>query len=239
MSENTMSFNKRICAVKKEVFEFLKDTKELEALKGTNTTGYYSLATIEKYLHPALYAYDLDLDLEVHADKIVGHWYDCISDKERTIEVDFSRIVNVGRLQLMANEVMSDGAVKSYTKRYAYGVILRLPSTDMIENQTPSTPQKSPTPQKAPTPSTPQKSIYINQKQISLVKIKQKLAGLNDETFKKYLNDRFKIGSCKFLTNEMLEVVLKKLNKTIDNQKNNPQAATNNPQDTNKNKSTE
>ena len=129
-----LSFNKRISLVKKYVFENLKETKELDNIKGTDKTGFYSLSTIEKYLFPALDIYDLDLDLEILSDKIIGHWYDCLSDKQRDIEIDFHRIENVGKLQLMAHEVQSEGAVKSYTRRYALTAILRLPSTDIIDS---------------------------------------------------------------------------------------------------------
>jgi len=128
------TFNKRISLVKKYVFENLKETKELDNIKGTDKTGFYSLSTIEKYLFPALDLYDLDLDLEIFADKIVGHWYDCNGDGQRDIEIDFHRIENIGKLQLMAHEVQSEGAVKSYTRRYALTAILRLPSTDIIDS---------------------------------------------------------------------------------------------------------
>ena len=129
-----LSFNKRISLVKKYVFENLKETKELDNIKGTNTIGFYSLSTIEKYLFPALDMYDLDLDLEIFSDKIIGHWYDCAGDNQRNIEIDFSRIEHVEKLQLMANMVQSEGAVKSYTRRYALTAILRLPSTDLIDS---------------------------------------------------------------------------------------------------------
>jgi hypothetical protein len=138
-----LSFNKRISLVKKVVFESLKETKELDNIKGTNTTGFYSLATIEKYLFPALDMYDLDLDLEIFPDKIVGHWYDCIGDGQRDIEIDFHRIENVEKLQLMANMVQSEGAVKSYTRRYALTAILRLPSTDLIDGNQPKKPNNN------------------------------------------------------------------------------------------------
>jgi hypothetical protein len=129
-----LSFNKRISLVKKYVFENLKETKELDNIKGTDKIGFYSLSTIEKYLFPALDMYDLDLDLEIFSDKIIGHWYDCAGDNQRNIEIDFSRIEHVEKLQLMANMVQSEGAVKSYTRRYALTAILRLPSTDLIDS---------------------------------------------------------------------------------------------------------
>ena len=129
-----LSFNKRISLVKKYVFENLKETKELDNIKGTNTIGFYSLPTLEKYLFPVLDMYDLDLDLEIFSDKIIGHWYDCAGDNQRNIEIDFSRIEHVEKLQLMANMVQSEGAVKSYTRRYALTAILRLPSTDLIDS---------------------------------------------------------------------------------------------------------
>lgn len=134
--KNVLSFNKRILLVKKYVFENLKETKELDNIKGSNTSGFYSLSTIEKYLFPALDLYDLDLDLEIFSDKIIGHWYDCNGDAQRDIEIDFHRIENVEKLQLMANMVQSEGAVKSYTRRYALTAILRLPSTDLIDTNT-------------------------------------------------------------------------------------------------------
>jgi hypothetical protein len=134
--KNVLSFNKRISLVKKYVFENLKETKELDNIKGSNTSGFYSLSTIEKYLFPALDLYDLDLDLEIFSDKIIGHWYDCNGDAQRDIEIDFHRIENVEKLQLMANMVQSEGAVKSYTRRYALTAILRLPSTDSIDMNT-------------------------------------------------------------------------------------------------------
>lgn len=133
-----LSFNKRISMAKGLVFKGVTESNELDSIKGTNTQGYYSLATIEKHLHPALGLYDLDLDLEIFSDKIIGHWYDCLSDKERTIEIDFHRIENVDRLQMMANSVQSEGAVKSYTRRYALTAILRLPSTDLIDSGNPN-----------------------------------------------------------------------------------------------------
>lgn len=133
-----LSFNKRVSRVKKEVFEALKDNKELDSIKGTNETGFYSIKTIEKHLFRLLEIYDLDLDLEIHREKITGLWIDCIegSEKIRTIDIDFSRISEVGKLQLMANEVQSEGAVKSYTRRYALTAILNLPSTDIIDSDT-------------------------------------------------------------------------------------------------------
>lgn len=134
--EKILSFSKRISLAKKAVFDGVTTSKELENIKGTNTTGFYSIATIEKYLYPATEKYDLDLDLVIEKDKIIGIWYDCFgqSEKTRSIVVDFNRIENIGKLQLMANEVQSEGAVKSYTRRYALSAILRLPSTDLIDS---------------------------------------------------------------------------------------------------------
>jgi hypothetical protein len=131
--EKVLSFNKRISLVKSEVFTNVTKSKELENIKGTNTVGFYSLSIIEKHLFPALVKYDLDLDLEILPCEIIGKWIDCIDEKVREIKIDFSRIENVEKLQLMANVVQSEGAVKSYTRRYALTSILRLPSTDLID----------------------------------------------------------------------------------------------------------
>jgi hypothetical protein len=160
--ENKLSFNKRISLVKKEVFEGVTSSGELDNIKGSNTTGFYSLSTIDKYLHPCLDKYDLDLDLWIEKTKIVGIWYDCESDKTREVIVDFSRIENIGKLQLMANEVMSEGAVKSYTRRYALTSILMLPSTDLIENMAqPKKPQQNTQPTQPVKPVMTEKEIEI------------------------------------------------------------------------------
>lgn len=128
------SFNKRISLAKRQVFNSLSLSKELEAIRGSKQQGYYSLATILKALHEALYDQNLDFDLELHEDKCIGHWYDTMSDKERLFIVDFNRIKEVERLQMMANVVQSEGAVKTYTRRYALTAILNLPSTDLIDS---------------------------------------------------------------------------------------------------------
>lgn len=138
MSTDKMSFNKRIMMVKKTTFEGVTSSKELDSIASTKKQGYYSLKTIFTYLYPALDEYNLDLDLEIMPDKIIGNWYDCLSDKERKVNVDFTelreKMSQVKKLPLMANEVQSDGAEKSYTRRYAYTIVLGLNATDEIEN---------------------------------------------------------------------------------------------------------
>lgn len=136
MSNEKLGFNKRISIVKKAVFDGVITSNELEDIKGTNKVGFYSIATICKHLYPVMNDNDIDLDLVITNTEVVGIWIDCQgdSDKTRSVNVDFSRIANVGKLQLMANEVQSEGAVKSYTRRYALTSILGLPSTDLIDN---------------------------------------------------------------------------------------------------------
>lgn len=138
MKNNEMNFNKRVMLVKKEVFEGITSSNELDSIASTKKQGYYSLNTILKYLYPVLEKYEVDLDLEIYSGQIIGHWYDCISDKERQVNVDFSelreKMSQIKKLPMMANEVQSDGAEKSYTRRYAYTSILGLNATDEIEN---------------------------------------------------------------------------------------------------------
>jgi hypothetical protein len=180
--ENKLSFNKRISLVKKEVFEGVTNSGELDNIKGSNTTGFYSIATIDKYLHPCLDKYNLDLDLWIEKTKIVGIWYDCESDKTREVIIDFSRIENIGKLQLMANEVMSEGAVKSYTRRYALTSILMLPSTDLIENMAepkkPQPTQSTPPPQ--PVMTDEEKEILSKIKNICYLASNKKESGMID-----------------------------------------------------------
>lgn len=213
--DEKLSFNKRISLVKKEVFEQLKETKELDNIKGTDKVGFYSLATIEKYLNPALDKYDLDLDLEIFADKIVGHWYDCIGDGQRDITIDFHRIENVGRLQLMANEVQSEGAVKSYTRRYALTAIMRLPSTDLIDQY------------QQPEPTAPKPQNKVNEAQLKRYFAIANKKGLDIKELDEIVKKIFNIGSknhwlksdydafTKFLSDNTKEVIEKKLNERM------------------------
>jgi hypothetical protein len=228
--EKILSFNKRISLAKKEVFDGVTTSKELENIKGTNTTGFYSIATIEKYLYPTLEKFDLDLDMIIEKDKIIGIWFDCFgqSEKTRSIVVDFSRIENIGKLQLMANEVQSEGAVKSYTRRYALSAILRLPSTDLIDsnitqkpnqpakqqnqpqqNQSPNNPKVNPNPNQLNKP-----SPIINAAQLKKLFATMNEKGKTEEDINKYIKaKKWPIKSKKEMTNNMLQELLKALGK--------------------------
>lgn len=138
MKNNEISFNKRIVMVKKEVFDGVTSSNELGSIASTNKSGYYSLKTIFTSLYPALEKYDLDLELEIMPDKITCTWFDCLNDdKARAVYIDFSdlhdKLSKITKLPLMANEVQSDGAVKSYIRRYALTSVLGLNATDIIE----------------------------------------------------------------------------------------------------------
>lgn len=131
-----LNFNKRIILTKRGTFNSLIENKDLDNIAGTNDKGYYTLKSIFKALYPMLEKYSVDLELTIDKDKILGVWYDCESDKTREVWVDFSSLVGLERLPSMKNIVQSDGAVKTYIRRYALTNILGLNSTDIIENGT-------------------------------------------------------------------------------------------------------
>jgi hypothetical protein len=136
-----MSFNKRIKLVKNGCFAAL--TKEDLSKTANSKSGYYSLESIFKYLNPLLEKYELDLDiLELTMLRIHMIWYDDLSDNVRECNISTEKIKDVGRLPLMSNEVQSFGAILSYVRRYAYCVVLKLKSTDIIENEYPKQPEK-------------------------------------------------------------------------------------------------
>lgn len=203
--ETKMSFNKRVSLVKKAVFEGVTNSKELDNIKGTDKTGFYSIATIEKHLNPALDKYDIDLDLVINENEIVGIWIDCEGDSEKTrsVNVDFSRIKAVGKLQLMANEVQSEGAVKSYTRRYALTSILRLPSTDIIDsNALDDNGQTSNKTKTSPSPFNTQKT-EISDGQIKRIYAIAKAAGMTETEIKEMDNlikEAYGIESKKYMT---------------------------------------
>jgi hypothetical protein len=135
MSDKKINFNKRISMVKRETFKSITGDGELGSIAGTKKQGYYSLKSIFLHSNPFLDKYDLDIDLEIGKDNVQYTWIDCAddSDKVRKGVIDFSVIVGLKKLQLMANDVQSDGGVKSYIRRYALNIILNLPSTDVID----------------------------------------------------------------------------------------------------------
>lgn len=128
-----LSFNKRIKLVKNGCFEAL--TKEDLSKTANPKSGYYSLEAIFKYLNPLLEKYELDLDiLELTMLRVHMIWYDDLSDQVRECHISTEKIKNVGKLPLMSNEVQSFGAILSYVRRYAYCIVLKLKSTDVIED---------------------------------------------------------------------------------------------------------
>ena len=205
-----LSFNKRIFLTKKEVFEGCTGTKELDNIKGTNKIGFYSLSTIGKYLFPSLAKYSLDIDLNINEKEIIGIWYDGLDDnKSRNVTVDFSRIKNIGRLQLMANEVQSEGAVKSYTRRYALTSILNLPSTDTIDPNPPQ--KKDQKDQQEGQKKKPQNIIGDNQRKFMFAKMKE--AGVTEAKAREYIRKAFNIESFTQLTNPMFNTLIASLEK--------------------------
>jgi hypothetical protein len=224
MKNTEMSFNKRIVMVKKEVFEGVTSSNELDSIAGTKKQGYYSLNTIFKFLYPALEKYDVDLDLDIAESQIIGNWYDCLSDKQRTTIVDFSdmveKIKDIRKLPLMANEVQSDGAVKSYTRRYALTNILGLNATDEIETQkitTPATNQnktyKSEVPGKGEVIVTETKSELrkVSQPQLKRLYAIMKQTGQTDETIKVFIKKKFNIESKKDLNQNQYKYLCDRL----------------------------
>lgn len=132
-----LSFNKRISLVKKGTLEALIKNSDMENIPGASTTGYFPLRSIFEALNPLLDNYNLDIDLEIKPKEIVGHWYncDCSGEGHREIHIDFAQLENVQKLSLMKNIVQSNGAVKTYIRRYALTNMLNLHATDIIESQ--------------------------------------------------------------------------------------------------------
>lgn len=210
MENKDMSFNKRIMMVKKTTFEGVISSGELDSIAKSQKQGFYSLKTIFTHLYPALEEYNLDLDLEIMPDKIVGKWFDCLNDeKVRTIYVDFSDLIEkykiIEKLPMMANMVQSDGAYKSYTRRYAYTSILGLNATDEID--TSPKPAKEQKQYKSDVPGqgtklvTETKSEFrsINEREIKRLYACAYAAGLNDEEVKEKMNEKFNFDSSKDL----------------------------------------
>lgn len=139
MSENgKLSFRKRISLVKATVIKTLLESKELSKMgSGNSKNGYYSLSTIMEALQPALVANDLDFDIEMGDTKVIGTWFDTESDKTHVSTFDLSRlsviINNLEKLPMMQNSIQTEGAIKTYFRRYALTAFLNLPATDEID----------------------------------------------------------------------------------------------------------
>lgn len=136
-----LSFNKRIKLTQNGVFNCLNKD---ELSKTSNAkSGYYSLESIFKHLNPLLEKYEINIEIvEITRNQITMIWYDDLSDKTRESIISIEKIKDVPRLASIPNDVQSYGAILTYIKRYAYCCILRLNSTDVIENTYPN--QKRP-----------------------------------------------------------------------------------------------
>jgi len=152
MSENgKLSFRKRISLVKAAVVKQLIDSNELSKIgSGNSKNGYYSLSTIMEVLQPALVENDLDLDIEMGDTKVIGTWYDCESESAHVATFDLTRLAaiinSLEKLPLMQNSIQTEGAIKTYFRRYALTAFLNLPATDEIDsnlNGSPKGNQKS------------------------------------------------------------------------------------------------
>ena len=159
MSEK-LSFRKRISLVKDVVVRTLIKSKELSKLgSGSSKNGYYSLSTIMETFQPALVENDLDFDITMDDNEVVGTWIDCESDKVVDVVFKLGRlskiIENLERLPQMQNAIQTEGSIKTYFRRYALTAFLNLPATDEIDsnnlanenNKKPSTPASAPKPE--------------------------------------------------------------------------------------------
>ena len=225
-----LTFRKRVMLVKTSVCDELLTLNELSRIKSSDN-GFYSLSTICKSLSKYLFKYDIDLDLDIEVDKVIGTWFDCISDQERKIIIDFSRIKDVEKLQMMANIVQSEGGVKTYMRRYALTSILNLPATDTID-----TPQKSePTPQPKTCNTNYQKQYTDlkgktttvtdhNKKRISEAQIKRlyaimHTANVSKEQLNKVMLSEFYIKSSKDLNRGQYDILIGRLEAQIEKNK--------------------
>lgn len=145
-----LSFKKRISIVKANVCMKVIESKELSKLgSGTTKSGYYSLSTIIQILQPELLLNDLDLDIKMFDNKVVGVWIDCQdnSDLEKEVEFDLTRLSNIilelKRLPQMQNEIQTEGSIKTYFRRYALTSFLNLPATDEIDSNNDDKKQKN------------------------------------------------------------------------------------------------
>jgi len=149
MSENgKLSFRKRISIVKATVIKTLLDSKELSKLgSGNSKNGYYSLSTIMEVLQPSLVANDLDFDIEMGDSKVVGTWFDTESESTHVSTFDLTRlsvmINSLEKLPMMQNSIQTEGAIKTYFRRYALTAFLNLPATDEIDTNLNSNPKGS------------------------------------------------------------------------------------------------
>jgi hypothetical protein len=159
-----LSFSKRISLCKKKVFDGVTSSGELEKIAGSRDSGYYSLETIYSYLHPACIENDIDLDVVICEKNVNCIWTDCLDDSKppKLIAVDFSELVNLGKLPLMQNMYQSWGAGASYKRRYALTAVLGLPATDKIDGATPQNPKD---------PNPPQKPVMSEQESKDLSKL--------------------------------------------------------------------
>jgi hypothetical protein len=139
MSENKkLSFRKRISIVKSTVIKTLLESKELSKLgSGSSKNGYYSLSTIMEVFQPALVENDLDFEIEMDDDKVIGTWMDCDSDMIKPVIFHLKRLAkiieNLERLPQMQNAIQTEGSIKTYFRRYALTAFLNLPATDEID----------------------------------------------------------------------------------------------------------
>ena len=139
MSENEkLSFRKRISIVKSTVIKTLLESKELSKLgSGSSKNGYYSLSTIMEVFQPTLVENDLDFEIEMDDDKVVGTWIDCDSEMTKPVIFHLKRLAkiieNLERLPQMQNAIQTEGSIKTYFRRYALTAFLNLPATDEID----------------------------------------------------------------------------------------------------------
>lgn len=128
------NFYKRLRDLKNAAF---RNIQEIDLDTTANKkTGYYSLKTIETVLVDLLEKYDIDYDIVWEKDEMTLAWFDCQSDKIRTVRLHTSKISKIGRLPAMSNEVQSFGAEITYMRRYMLTMALNLNATDVLENNT-------------------------------------------------------------------------------------------------------
>lgn len=153
MVENKKTFSKRIKLVQNGVFNILN--KEDLSKTSNSKSGYYSLKSIFQALNPLLEEYELNIEImEISQISIHMCWFDDLSNDTRDIIISIEKIKDVPRLASIPNDVQSYGAILTYVKRYAYTSVLRLNSTDIIENNYPKQ-QQQPKPQPKPQPKQP------------------------------------------------------------------------------------
>lgn len=196
MDINKMSFNKRVRLVKKETFEIVTKSNELGKIKDSKQTGYYSLRAIFDALHVSLDKYGVDVEPVINKENVVFTWYDDFSEATRETMIDFSNLTGLQKLPMMANIVQSEGAVKSYVRRYAYTTLLNLNSTDTIEHNKPQDqPRRQQQPQQRQQPkppTTPPRKINNNQLKMYYALVKEK--GFTTEEDKKLIDSLVKEG---------------------------------------------